>query len=192
MLGPIKRLLGPIKARLQGYIKKAKTILERAVDEINLDREETELDDLIHQFSSNITLLERCNQEWTTLVNVMESGNDKDTKEKGVSVGYRRWWKFNGIAFRLQGDDCVFWSSPSTRFEEGWKGSHATFDLTAVDNGNLTESQTATSVKMKLNLPTFDGDILQWQEFWDVYKSAQELSNLTTWKAQFVGQLPLQ
>jgi len=24
----------------------------------------------------------------------------------------------------------------------------------------------------KLNLPTFDGDILRWQEFWDMYNSA--------------------
>ena len=34
----------------------------------------------------------------------------------------------------------------------------------------------------KLNLPKFDGNILKWQEFWDVYKSAvheQELSEVT-------------
>jgi len=34
----------------------------------------------------------------------------------------------------------------------------------------------------KLNFPTFDGDILRSQEFWDVYKSAvheQELSDVT-------------
>ena len=42
-----------------------------------------------------------------------------------------------------------------------------------------------TSVKMKLpklHLPTFDGNILYWQEFWDVYKTAvheQDIPNVT-------------
>ena len=82
MSGPIRRLLGPTKARLQGYIKIANTILERPVNETDLDKEETELEDLIHRFSTNITLLERCNQEWTTLVSLMETGDEKTAEEK--------------------------------------------------------------------------------------------------------------
>jgi len=51
---------------------------------------------------------------------------------------------------------------------------------------DLTDSQTSNSMKMKLpklNLPNFDGDILRWQEFWDMYNSAvheQDISDLTT------------
>ena len=42
-----------------------------------------ELDDLIHRFSTNITLLEWCNQEWTSILNVMEGDSEeKIAKER--------------------------------------------------------------------------------------------------------------
>ena len=63
MSGPIRRLLGPMKAWLQAYIKMAKTVLVQPVNETDLDKEEMEVEDLIHQFSSNIVLLEQCNKE---------------------------------------------------------------------------------------------------------------------------------
>ena len=50
------------------------------VNEADLDREETELEDLIHRFSSNIALLERCNQEWTTLLHEMK-GEERAAEE---------------------------------------------------------------------------------------------------------------
>jgi len=80
MSGPIRRLLGPTKARLQGYIKWGKTILESPVDTSDLDKEETELDDLIHRFSMNINLLEQCNQEWSTLLNIMSDSDERATE----------------------------------------------------------------------------------------------------------------
>ena len=82
MSGPIRRLLGPTKARLQVYVKMGKSILERPVDNSDLDKEEMELNDLIHRFSTNITLLERCNQEWTMLLNVMESDSEEKAAEE--------------------------------------------------------------------------------------------------------------
>ena len=51
------------------------------VNEADLDREETEIEDLIHRFSSNIALLERCNQEWTTLLHGMK-GEERAAEEK--------------------------------------------------------------------------------------------------------------
>jgi len=160
MLGPIRKLLGPTKARLQSYIKMAKTILERAVDETNLDREETKLDD---RFFTNITLLECCNQEWTTLVNVMESGDDKDTEEKEYL------WATDGdgglIELLLDSKETVGRLEAHLARVLRKAERAAMRPLTSpllTTPGNLTESQTATSVKMKLpklNLPTFDGDI---------------------------------
>ena len=52
------------------------------MDTSDLDKEETELDDLIHRFLMNITLLEQCNQDWTTLLNVMENSEKKAAEEK--------------------------------------------------------------------------------------------------------------
>jgi len=82
MLGPIRTLLGPMKARLQGYIKRGKTILENPVDTGDLDKEETELDDLIHQFSMNINLLEQFNQEWSTPRSTLLNVTDERAAEE--------------------------------------------------------------------------------------------------------------
>ena len=82
MSGPIRRLLGPTKARLQGYIKQAKTIFSLPIDVSDLEKEETDLEDLIQRLSTNISLLERCNKEWTTLLNELLKGDDKVAEEK--------------------------------------------------------------------------------------------------------------
>ena len=59
------------------------------MNEADLDREETEIEHLIHQFSSNIVLLERCNQEWNTLLRRMK-GEEVGSRRKGVFMGCRR------------------------------------------------------------------------------------------------------
>ena len=53
MSGPIRRLLGPMKARLQGYIKKAKIIFSAPIDEGDLTKEETTVEDVLQRISTN-------------------------------------------------------------------------------------------------------------------------------------------
>ena len=47
MSGPIRKLLGPTKARLQGYIKNARVIFMTPVSDKDLEKEETIIEDLI-------------------------------------------------------------------------------------------------------------------------------------------------
>ena len=81
MSGPIRRLLGPTKARLLRYIKQARTIFMTPIDVSDFDRQEVELEDLIQRLSTNITLLERCNKDWTALLNELQ-GEEKMAEEK--------------------------------------------------------------------------------------------------------------
>ena len=46
----------------------------------DLEKEEVELEDIIQRLSTNITLLERCNKEWTTLLNELK--DDAKLKEE--------------------------------------------------------------------------------------------------------------
>ena len=51
-----------------------------------------------------------------------------------------------------------------------------------LDNLDPKEKVTSQVRLPKLNLPTFDGNILCWQEFWDVFNSSvheQEIPNVT-------------
>ena len=84
MSGPIRRLLGPTKARLQGYIKQARTLFMVPINESDLDKEETQLEDLIQQLSTNIALLERCNKEWTMLLTEMPKGEEIWRKSRSI------------------------------------------------------------------------------------------------------------
>ena len=77
MSGPIRRLLGLTKARLQGYIKQARTLFMVPINESDLDKEETQLEDLIQRLSTNIALLERCNKERTMLLTELPKGEEK-------------------------------------------------------------------------------------------------------------------
>ena len=81
MSGPIRRLLGPMKTRLQGYIKQARILFMVPINESDLDKEETHLQDLIQRLSTNFALLERCNKEWTVLLTELR-GEEKTAKEK--------------------------------------------------------------------------------------------------------------
>ena len=64
----IRRLLGPTKARTQGYIKQARNVLVLPINVSELEKEERELEDLIRRFTTNIARMEKCNDEWLKLL----------------------------------------------------------------------------------------------------------------------------
>ena len=51
------------------------------INESDLDKEETQLQDLIQRLSTNIALLERCSKEWTALLTELR-GKEKTAEEK--------------------------------------------------------------------------------------------------------------
>jgi len=67
MSGPIRKLLGPTKARIQGYIKNAGILLTASIDK-DLEMEEMAIEDLAQRLETNVASLERCNNEWKTLL----------------------------------------------------------------------------------------------------------------------------
>jgi len=68
MSGPTRKLLGLTRARLQGYIKNARVIFMTPINEKDLEKEETELEDLVHRIDMNTAFLERCDEEWKVLL----------------------------------------------------------------------------------------------------------------------------
>ena len=77
MSGPIRKLLGPTRAHLQGYIKNARVIFMTPINEKDLEKEETELEDLVHRIDTNTALLERCNEEWKALLKELKGDSRK-------------------------------------------------------------------------------------------------------------------
>ena len=68
MSGPIRKLTGPVKTRLQKYYKKANTILSFPVREETLEDDEGLVEELTECMNNNVNLLEKCNRDWVNLL----------------------------------------------------------------------------------------------------------------------------
>ena len=72
----------PAKLRLQQYIVVANDLWERSLlRELELDKIENKTEDYINRLSSNITMLESCNKDWSTLLKETK-GETKATEER--------------------------------------------------------------------------------------------------------------
>ena len=188
MSGPIRRLLGPTNARLLGYVKKARTIFSAPIDEEDLDKEETMVEDVLQRITTNLILLKRCNSDWLALLKELK-GDEKAVEEKEYV------WATEGddglIELLLDSKETASCLSARlakvTRLQEKVTRLQERAQerpLTSMREPSKRE-QTNCSVQMKLpklQLPIFEGDILQWQEFWDIYNSAvheQDIPNVT-------------
>jgi len=82
MLGPIRKLLVPTKAKLQAYIPKAQKIFQASINELtDLEVEEIKIEELIHRICTNGSLSEQWNDKWIKLLKELE-GEQKEKEEK--------------------------------------------------------------------------------------------------------------
>ena len=58
MSGPIRKLIGPAKARLQRYNEEASSLLASRIEEKSLKEDEIHVEEVIARISTNISLLE--------------------------------------------------------------------------------------------------------------------------------------
>ncbi|XP_065891564.1 uncharacterized protein [Dysidea avara] len=182
MSGLIRRLIGPTKERLQGYIKQARNVVVLPIDVSNLEKEEQELEDLIRRLSTNIARLEKCNEEWLRLLDKMK-GDEKLEEEKEYC------WAADGndglIELLLDSNETV--ASLQGRLSQVLRKQERGTQIGIGRSQPLLNTERRDKVNPqiklpKLNLPSFDGNILNWQEFWDIFKSTiheQDLPNVT-------------
>ena len=84
MSGPIRKIIGPAKARLQQYIESANGLLEKKPKEQELDEYESEVEDFLNRLTTNVSLLEKCNKDWSNVLKEAK-GDAKATEEKEYS-----------------------------------------------------------------------------------------------------------
>jgi len=81
MSGPIRQLIGPTKTQLKRYLEEASTLLASMVDEKTLEDDKLRLEEVIARITSSVSLLERCNRDWTNVLKDLK-GDDKAKEEK--------------------------------------------------------------------------------------------------------------
>jgi len=79
--GAICKLIGPAKARLLRYLQDAETLLSAPISDKEIEEEELRVKELIDRFSTNISILERCNHDWVLLLKETQ-GETKTAEEK--------------------------------------------------------------------------------------------------------------
>ena len=62
MSGPIRKLMGPAKMRLQRYIEEASSLPSSAAEEKTVTEDELRVEEVIARINTNVSLLERCNR----------------------------------------------------------------------------------------------------------------------------------
>ena len=72
MSGPIHKLIGLAKTRLLRYIVEPEKIFSLPIQTEIIEDEEINTEDLIECMNNNVSILERCNQEWDSLLKDME------------------------------------------------------------------------------------------------------------------------
>ena len=63
MSGPIRKLIGSAKVRLQRYNEEASSLLASQIEEKSLEEDEIHVEEVIARISMHISLLERCNRD---------------------------------------------------------------------------------------------------------------------------------
>jgi len=80
MSGPIQKLIGPAKFHVHRAIEEANAFLETKLNG-DLDKEEMDAESLINRLTTNISMLERCNKDWTSVMKDLK-GEAKAANEK--------------------------------------------------------------------------------------------------------------
>ena len=62
MSGPIRKLIGPAKTRLQRYVEEASSLPSSTVEEKTVMEDELRVEEVIARINRNVSLLERCNR----------------------------------------------------------------------------------------------------------------------------------
>ena len=176
MSGPIRRLIGPTKSRLLQYVESVSGLLEKKPVETELDEEESKAEDFANRISSNITFLEKCNKDWSNILKELK-GDAKVTEESEYTRVADREDAFievllvaTEVLARLKARITIISRKrEQVAIQENLSTSTSMFQPSA----NLSASNMQSLMCLpKLQLPNFDGYILKWPEFWDIYESS--------------------
>ena len=194
--------------RLEQCIEESENLLKTKVTaESDLDGEEGEAEYFINRLSTNSLLLERCNKYWSNILKDVK-GEVKATEEREYAQATEGKNNFielmltaNDTIARLKGRITMILRKregvdrlkavTSAQHELQPIIEHATSEITRVANrSTLTMTSTSVSQQLpgdsvpvsvnlpKLHLPTFDGSILKWPEFWDMFNASVHRQNI--------------
>ena len=208
MSGGIRKLMGLSKSRLQLCIEQAEDLLKtRVMAESDLDGEESEAEYFINRLLTNSSLLERCNKDWSNVIKDAK-GEGKAAEERKYARATEGEDSFielmlaaNDTIARLKARVMLISRKresndrlravTSTQSELQPIIEQATREIARVANQSATltsfsqhsgsdlNDNVPVSVNLpKLHLPIFEGSVLRWPEFWDIFDASVHQQNI--------------
>ena len=172
--------------------------------ELELDEIESETEEYINRLSSNFPILQRCNKDWSTLILKEVKGEVKATEEReytciaeGEEGSIEVILVANDTLARLKAritlilrkHEQAFCLRPLTSSSQEQLQpivKQAAVQVTRVViqeslSHSCTQNDTTdTSIRLpKMLLPNFDGNVLKWPEFWNVFESSVDQQNIS-------------
>ena len=168
MASSIRKKLGPARKRLEVKIQEATIVLTEGKGLQMQDELENQVINL--EVASN--KLQKCLEKYKTLIGELEKTEEnKDKLEKDletlVALQYDASDMLDDIAVNIKSV-----SKKLTIYDEERK-HRLELEKIKAKNDKVKDTVKETCVKLpKLNLQSFNGDILEFQEFWDSFDSA--------------------
>ena len=79
MSGPLRKILGSSKARLKRCIKEAEQLLLQSIEEKTMEEEE---EIVVERMNNNISIVERCSDDWVSLLRNLKGETKVTEKEE--------------------------------------------------------------------------------------------------------------
>ena len=177
-------LIGPVKGRLHRYMEEASAILSSPVEEKTIEELEFQVEEIIKRVNTSVSLIERCNRDWANLLrDVKDEEKVKEEKEFERAADSKDGY----IEALLDAGDVVarlearLRQIMRKREQLQAKVQEPTTQLLHNESLSLPKTLEATSLRVnlpKIQLPVFNGNIHNWQEFWDMFQSSIDEQNL--------------
>ena len=175
MSGQLQKLLGPSKAHLKRYIEEAEQLLLQSIEEKTMEEEEEIIEDLVERMNNNVSIVERCNDDWASLLrNLKGETNVTEEEEQSRAADGKEGY----VELLLDSGECI------GRLKARLKRIQRKLDIkrrtpldpmAAVSSQHVAWSVSNSGLQIslpKLQLQTFDGNLQQWQEFWDIFDAS--------------------
>lgn len=176
MISSLRQRFAPIKRRVSDQIDQGKTILKKQPTLRETEKVNKEAKRLLDRLEANFKTLEELMDDMTEAAAQSEDDIEKKRLENEAEDYATLTLEANETIADLRN----YCEENKERLEKNERQSgieelRSELDKlkTTAKSVNTTYAPKEATVKLpKLNVPSFDGNILKWQEFWDSFHSA--------------------
>ena len=153
-------------------MEEAEQLLSQSVEEKTMEEEEEIVESLLERMNNSVAIVEWCNGDWASLLRTLK-GEAKVTEQSRATDG-----KEGYVEILLNAGECIGrLKARLKRIQRKLDTKRRTpFDsVAAVSSQHVAESLSNSGLQIslpKLQLQTFDGNLQQWQEFWDIFNAS--------------------